>query len=457
MASISIELWAAPANVTQTSAFMASYSGGTSERNFTLAQDQFQYEMFARSSTTDANGSPSLLTTATNMNAQASLQHVVLTYDPVNGRRLYVNGNFTGDVDTVKGGTVGNWDNTFIFLLGNETSGDRKWQGTIRFAAVYNQALTQEQIQQNFAAGVGERYFLLFDVSALTGLNQTYVMLDASLYDSYSYLFDKPTFISLDPTVKPGSLAIKGMRIGINGAEAAVGQAYATLNTTVTDANYSPTAGQLLSSIGTVIGLEKGPDSDLFFLSFDQIGSRTHVRTAAVVPQPRAGRPARESAAGRAGVQRDQRLDVRDHRRVAERSGRQDHLPAGRAAAAQHTGVSSRSWRPTRSASRSWPSSTAIRWSAPRGAASFFPGLNFNAPPASAFATTDALIDPLITKGIGVGIATQPADADVRAELDSLVTLLSSCGASCANSVRTQTITKAVCAAVLGSGTLLIK
>ena len=118
--AFSIELWAAPANVTQTSAFMASYSGGTSERNFTLGQDQFQYEMFARSSNTDANGSPSLLTSATNMNAQASLSHIVMTYDPVNGRRLYVNGNFTGDVDTVKGGTVGNWDDSFIFLLGNE-------------------------------------------------------------------------------------------------------------------------------------------------------------------------------------------------------------------------------------------------------------------------------------------------------------------------------------------------
>jgi hypothetical protein len=282
----SVELWAAPANVTQMDAFLASYSGGTSSRDFTLAQHLYQYEMYARSSATDANGGPSLLTSDTKRDAQASLQHVVLTYDPVNGRRLYVNGNFTGVTDPQGGGTVGNWDDTFVFLLGNETSGNRKWQGTIRFAAIYNHALTQEQIQQNFAAGVGERYFLLFNVSALTGVNQAYVMFEVSRYDSYSYLFNKPTFISLDPAAMPGSIPIKGMRIGVNGAEAAVGQAYAPLDTTVTDANYTAGVGQRLSAVGTIIALQKGPDSDLFFLSFDQIGSSMHVRTPPAAPQP---------------------------------------------------------------------------------------------------------------------------------------------------------------------------
>ena len=90
-------------------------------------------------------------------------------------------------------------------------------------------------------------------------------------------------------------------------------------------------------------------------------------------------------------------------------------------------------------------------------ASSFFPGLNFAASPATAFANTNALINPLIANGIGTGIATQPDDADVRAEINSLVTKLSSCGASCATSVRTKTIAKAACAAVLGSGSLLIK
>lgn len=452
----SLELWAAPANVTQQDAYMASYSGGTTSRNFTLGQHAMDYEMLARSSASDANGGPALLTADANMIAQASLQHLVLTYDPVNGRRLYVNGNFSGDVDPTKGGTVGNWDNSFIFLLGNETSGDRKWQGVIRFAAVYNHALTAEQVQQNFAAGVGERYYLLFNVSELTGISQAYVMLQASLYDSYSYLFTNPTFISLDPAVKPGSIPIKGLRIGINGAEASVGQAYARLNTTVTSAGYGPGTGQLLSSIGTVIGLEKGPGSDMFFLSFDQIGTHTHVRTYPVVPLPvaadqpespqlgvRVFNEINASLAGITGVSMNDPGVKSTYLLVEQQLPSVPTLESF--LASNQVGIAQMAIQYCDSLVSS------------AGASRFFPGLNFNAPPATAFANTDALLNPLIANAIGTNLATQPNDADVRAEVNNLVTLLSSCGASCATPARTQTIAKAACAAVLGSGPLLIK
>ncbi|HTQ37299.1 MAG TPA: LamG domain-containing protein, partial [Steroidobacteraceae bacterium] len=274
-----IEAWIAPADVTQDNAWIVSYSGSETERNVTLAQRAFQYEALARSSTTGANGAPALVTLDTDRDAQASLQHVVLTFDPVNGRRLYVNGSFTGDLDPRPGGSLADWDSTYALVLGNETSGTRQWQGVVRFLAIHDRALTLAQIQQNFAAGVGERYFLLFDVSALTGMAQSYVMFEVSQYDNGSYLFNKPVFISLDASAMPGSIPIKGMRIGINGAEALVGQAYAKLDTTVSNANYSPGSGQLLSRVGTVIGLQRGPRFDQFFLSFDQIGSQTHTRT----------------------------------------------------------------------------------------------------------------------------------------------------------------------------------
>jgi hypothetical protein len=58
-----------------------------------------QYEGFARSSTTSTAGMPPLITTTTGGAAQAALQHVVLTYDPISGQKLYVNGVYTGDAD----------------------------------------------------------------------------------------------------------------------------------------------------------------------------------------------------------------------------------------------------------------------------------------------------------------------------------------------------------------------
>jgi hypothetical protein len=121
-------------------------------------------------------------------------------------------------------------------------------------------------------------------------------MLQGSQYDTYGYLFTAPTFISLNPNAAPNSIVISGMRIGVNGSIPTVGQAYATLNATVGPPNYTAAAGQLLSSVGTVIGADKGVDSDMFFLSFDQFGSSTHAYveptfTATAIPPDNTLRP----------------------------------------------------------------------------------------------------------------------------------------------------------------------
>ncbi|HEX4647716.1 MAG TPA: LamG domain-containing protein [Steroidobacteraceae bacterium] len=284
-----IETWVAPANVAQTSAYIVSYSGSNTTRNATLGQDAMQYEGRARSSTTDTNGMPPLITTTTTGAAQAALQHVVLTYEPVNGQKIYVNGVDTGDADPAKGGSLANWDSTFALILGNETTGQRQWQGVIKFVAIHNRALTPAQIQQNFAAGVGEKYYLLFGVSALSGVSQSYILFQASQYDSYSYLFSQPKFISLDPqATAPSNLPISGIRIGANGVLAPAGQAYSTMSVSVGGSAYSATNGQLLSTLGTVVPATLGPTNDLFFLSFDQLGSNVHayVEPTVVVTPP---------------------------------------------------------------------------------------------------------------------------------------------------------------------------
>jgi hypothetical protein len=285
----SLEVWAAPANVAQKDAYIVSYSGSNTTRDATLGQSVMQYEGRARSSATDTNGAPPLITSTASGAAQAALQHVVLTYDPVNGQSIYVNGISTGDADPAKGGSLANWDSTFALVLGNETTGQRQWLGVIKFVAIHNRALTAAQIQQNFAAGVGEKYYVLFGVSTLSGVSQSYILFQASQYDNFSYLFYQPKFISLDPNaVVPANLPISGMRLGVNGVLAPAGQAYATLSASVGGANYTAANGQLLSSLGTVIPVTLGPANDLFFLSFDQLGSNVHayVEPTVVVSPP---------------------------------------------------------------------------------------------------------------------------------------------------------------------------
>ncbi|NND64568.1 MAG: LamG domain-containing protein, partial [Gammaproteobacteria bacterium] len=162
-----IEAWVVPANVTQEEANIVSYSGGQMARNFTLGQTLYNYDFFNRSTVTDGNGEPAHSTADADEDLQAALQHVVVNYDPINGREIYVNGVFTDDVDALIGGTLDDWDDTFAFVLGNEVSNDGLWQGILRMVVVHNRIMTQEQITQNFDAGVGEKFFLLFNVSDL--------------------------------------------------------------------------------------------------------------------------------------------------------------------------------------------------------------------------------------------------------------------------------------------------
>jgi hypothetical protein len=452
----SIEAWAAPANVTQEDAYIVSYSGGAMSRNATLAQRAYQYEALGRASTTGANGAPALLTNDDDQDAQASLQHVVLTYDPVNGRRLYVNGNFTDDLDPREGGSLAEWDDTFSLVFGNETSNNRQWRGVIRFVAIHERALTAEQVQMNFAAGVGERYFLLFNVTELTGVPQSYVMFEASVYDSYSYLFTKPTFISLDPAVEPGSIAIQGIRIGVNGAEAQAGQAFANVDTTVSSASYSPEAGQRLAEIGTVIGLQKGPAADQFFLTFDRIGTHTYARTplTGATPVP-VDLPAQPDIGMRTFEQLNQSMAKVTGVPTTNSGVRQTYLqvqqqlppvPSIEAFLASHqTGVAQLAIKYCSEMVNSTPLRTNF----------FGAGLNLNAAPATQFAGTagkDILIVPLLEKAVGTNIGSQPDDAVIRAELSSLIDRLATKpGASSAN------VAKAACAAALGSGVLSIQ
>jgi hypothetical protein len=284
-----IEAWVVPANVTQPNASIVSYSGSDNSRNFTLTQDMYNYDFYNRivAVPPEPNGDPALSSGQGDEElVQASLQHVVINYDPETGRSIYINGALVNVADPVTGtSTVSNvWDDGFTLTLGNELSGDRPWQGQLRMLAMHNRTLTQEQVQQNFDVGVGEKYFLLFYIGHRIGIVESYIMFEVSRFDEYSYLFNKPTFINLNPDWTQTSVDIAGMRIGINGKEAVAGQAYANLITSI-DGSYDPQFGQQLSSLGTIIPLENGPEGDQFFLTFEQIGgtSRTYQEASITV------------------------------------------------------------------------------------------------------------------------------------------------------------------------------
>jgi hypothetical protein len=451
----SLEAWVVPGNVTQEDARIITYSGSKTARNFTLAQTMYNYEASNRSTTTDANGAPMLTTDPDDERLQASLQHVVVTFDPVNGRRIYVNGEFTGDMDPKDGGTLGDWDNSFAFALGNEVSNDRQWQGVVRFAAIHNRALSLAQIQQNFKAGVGEKFFLLFGIEQITGISKSYIMFESAQYDSESYLFNKPTFVSLDATAKPGNLTIKGMRIGINGAEPHVGQSYRLLDKTIADADYTSGAGALISSIGTIIGLEQGPEFDEFFLCFDQLGTRTSVCSNYASPSP---------VIDTTPVTRLSDIGVRTFDEInATMSAVTGVSPNN--AKVKPTFDSVRQSLPATKDLQSYLAShqTAVAQLAiqycsaliddttARG--NYFPGFNFGSNLASD-GDRDLLVDPVINRVIG-NAKSQPSQAAVKTELKALIGRL--CTTTACGGSRTIDVAKAVCGSAVGSAATMVQ
>ena len=93
----------------------------------------------------------------------------------------------------------------------------------------------------------------------------------------------------------------------------------------------------------------------------------------------------------------------------------------------------------------------------PTARAQYFPGFDFTAAPATAFAPAGRAIvlDALVGRMLRTSVATEPDAAGVRGDLDALITRLSGCGGSCAAD-RTETIVKASCAALLGSAATLL-
>jgi hypothetical protein len=447
-----IEAWVAPALVAADKSYMVSYSGGDTVRDFTLGQTNQSYDFLMRSSSSDLNGMPQLQTSTTAMVLQATLQHVVLTYDPINGRQIYVNGQNTGVTDPQKGGTISNWDNTFALVLGNEVSGDRSWQGLIKFVAIHDRALTAAQALQNYNAGVGQRFYLLFNVADVTGVSQGYVMLTASQYDGASYLFTSPAFISLDPTVTPDGIVVKGMRIGINGTIPTVGQAYSTLNTTVTASAYK-TTGELLSSVGTVIALQNGPLTDQFFLSFDQLGTKTHVTTAQVYT---ASAPSYPAPVASVGVRTFAQINSSLSALTGVPTNQTDVATTYQLVVQQMPATST--LESFSSANQVGIAQLAVQYcnvavNTPAYQAALFPGVTFSSSlyPAGAGQVTSLLA----ARVLGTGLNSQPLASTVTTELNSMINSLCT-STACNTTARVLAVTSAACAAAFGSADMLI-
>ncbi len=147
---MTVEAWVRPLNVDQSGpARVVTLSKTGSERDFTLGQDGDRWDFRLRTTRTSGNGIPSVNSAENAVSVE--LTHVVYTRDRNGWARIYVDGE--QNVQKSVQGDFSNWDNTYHLGLANELSGDRPWLGDLHLVAIYNRALTADEIQTHFQIG----------------------------------------------------------------------------------------------------------------------------------------------------------------------------------------------------------------------------------------------------------------------------------------------------------------
>lgn len=147
---LSVEAWVRSADLRQEGpSRIVSISKNTSERNFTLGQENDRFDVRLRTTKTTTNGLPSLPSSAKTVTTD--LTHLAYVYSKTGEATLYING--VKSAQRKIAGGFGNWDRGYRLSLANEATGDRSWVGEFQLVAVYARSLSAGDVARHFQAG----------------------------------------------------------------------------------------------------------------------------------------------------------------------------------------------------------------------------------------------------------------------------------------------------------------
>lgn len=148
--ALTVEAWVSPsAAVMAGPARIVSLSQDPALRNFSLNHERERVEMRIRTSTSDMDGAPYLHSADATLGT--ALVHVVYAHGRDGVGRLFVDGEPSGR--QMRTGDLSTWDASMPLLLANEATADRPWLGTLHLVAIYERALSADEVRQNFRAG----------------------------------------------------------------------------------------------------------------------------------------------------------------------------------------------------------------------------------------------------------------------------------------------------------------
>jgi hypothetical protein len=144
--ALTVEAVLAPADLRQKGpARIVSFSTDGDTRNFTLGQKLEHLVFRLRTPATGENGSRPETVLFRLPSARAT--HIVVTYE-AGLLQCYADGKHVGRSGRVQG-DFSNWE-PHHFLLGDEHSGSRDWDGRLHAVAVYSRALAPGEVWQNY-------------------------------------------------------------------------------------------------------------------------------------------------------------------------------------------------------------------------------------------------------------------------------------------------------------------
>ncbi|MCP4310824.1 MAG: T9SS type A sorting domain-containing protein [Bacteroidetes bacterium] len=158
---ITLEAWVKQEQIEQSGpARIFTLSSGSSARAVTLGHEgnkaAFDYVIRLNTSGSSVNGIPELITELEF--TTHSLHHVVFTRDTQGDEKIYINGLRLAN--GMRSGDFSTWDDDYHLAIGNEIDMGRPWIGIIYLAAIYNRAIRESEVEDNYESGFGRIDFV---------------------------------------------------------------------------------------------------------------------------------------------------------------------------------------------------------------------------------------------------------------------------------------------------------
>jgi hypothetical protein len=150
---ITFELWIRPA-ATSTRGFNQIAALAARETGLTLGVAQDGSTYLGQLGLLPDDSSTPMTATGSGL-AQRIMQHVVFTYNQAEGRGyVYINGYLAGSQDHLSG-VLEDWTSDAVLMLANlgDSLDDAAWRGDIYTFAIYDRALSEAEVAQNYQAG----------------------------------------------------------------------------------------------------------------------------------------------------------------------------------------------------------------------------------------------------------------------------------------------------------------